>query len=66
MQFSILIKNILKWYHGPIIQAGIASKKISCFMRDSACSWLIVEKAKIFRIYAKHFLFSPRERNLEP
>ena len=32
-------------------------------MRDSACRWFIVENAKIFRSYVKHFLIFPRERN---
>ena len=26
---------------------GMTCKKISCYMRDSACRWLIVENAKI-------------------
>ena len=34
---------------------GIACKKIPCYMRDSACRWFIVENAKIFRSYVKHF-----------
>ena len=32
-------------------------------MRDSACRWFIVENAKIFRSYVKHFLIFPREKN---
>ena len=32
-------------------------------MFDSACSWLIVENAKIFQSYAKHVLIFPLERN---
>ena len=32
-------------------------------MRDSACRWFIVENAKIFRSYVKHFLILPRERS---
>ena len=31
-------------------------------MRDSASRWLILENAKIFRSYLKHFLIFPRER----
>ena len=27
--------------HGTIIRTGIACKKIPCYMRDTACSWLI-------------------------
>ena len=42
-------------YHGTIMRAGITCKKIPCYMRDSACRWLIVENAKIFRSYVKHF-----------
>ena len=34
--------------HGTIIRTGITCKKISCYMRDSACRWFIVKKAKIF------------------
>ena len=32
-------------------------------MRDSANRWLIVENAKIFQSYVKHFLIFPRERD---
>ena len=32
------------------------------YMHDSACRWLIVENAKIFRSYVKHFRIFPRER----
>ena len=41
--------------HGTIIQTEITCKKISCSMHDSVCRWIIVENAKIFRCYAKHF-----------
>ena len=41
--------------HGTIIRTGITCKKIPCYMRDSACRWLIVEKDKIFRSYVKYF-----------
>ena len=34
---------------------GITCMKIPCYMRDSACRWFIVENAKIFRSYVKHF-----------
>ena len=30
-------------YHGTITQTGIICKKISCYMCDSVCRWLIVE-----------------------
>ena len=49
--------------HGTIIRTGITCKKITCYMRDSACRWLIVENAKIFQSYVKHFLIFPREKN---
>ena len=41
--------------HGTIIRTGITCKKILCYMRDSACRWFIVKKAKIFQSYVKHF-----------
>ena len=53
----------LRIHHRAIIQIGIACKKISCYMRDSSCRWLIVECAKIFRSYVKHFWIFPREEN---
>ena len=31
-----------------IIRTRITCKKIPCSMRDSACRWFIVKKAKIF------------------
>ena len=34
--------------HGTIIRTGITCEKIPCYMRDSACRWFIVKKAKIF------------------
>ena len=49
--------------HGTIIRTGITCKKIPCYMRDSAYRWFIVENAKIFRSYVKHFWTFPRERN---
>ena len=42
-------------HHGTIVRTGITCKKIPCYMRDSACRWFIVKKAKIFRSYVKHF-----------
>ena len=41
--------------HETIIRAGITCKKILCYMHDSACRWFIVQKAKIFWSYVKHF-----------
>ena len=34
--------------HGTIVRTGITCKKIPCYMRDSACRWFMVKKAKIF------------------
>ena len=34
--------------HGNIIRTGITCKNTPCYMRDSACRWFIVKKAKIF------------------
>ena len=34
--------------HGTIIRTEITCKKTPCDMRDSACRWFIVRKAKIF------------------
>ena len=35
--------------HGTIIPTGITCKKTSCYiLRDAACRWFIVKKAKIF------------------
>ena len=39
--------------HRILMQTGITCKKIPCYMRDSACRWLIVENPKIFRSYVK-------------
>ena len=50
-------------YYWTIIPAGITCNKISCYMRDSACWWLIVENTKISRSYVKHFWVFPREGN---
>ena len=49
--------------HGIIIRTGMTRKKIPCYMRDSACRWCIVKKAKILWIYVKHFLILPGVRN---
>ena len=34
--------------YGTIIQTEITCKKVSCYMRESACRWFIVKKSKIF------------------
>ena len=49
--------------HGTIIQTGLTCKKIPCYMYDSASMWLIVENAKMFRSYIKHFWIFPCEGN---
>ena len=38
---------------GTIIKTGITCQKTPCYMRESACRWFIVKKAKIFRSYVK-------------
>ena len=43
------------YYHGTIIRTGITREKIPCYIRDSAYRCFIVENAKIFRSYVKHF-----------
>ena len=56
----LLIQPWLKvalFRHVTIIGIGITWKKIPCYMRDSACRWCIVKKAKIFSSYVKHFEF---------
>ena len=44
------------------MRTGITCKKIPCNMHDSASRWLIVEYAKIFYSFVKHFWIFPRER----
>lgn len=39
-----------------LIQTGIICKKTPWYMRDSACMWLIVENAEIFRSNVTYFL----------
>ena len=41
-----------------IIQTEITCNKIFCYIRDSACTWLIVKNANIFRSYVKFLKFS--------
>ena len=50
-------------HHGTIIRTGITCTKISCYMRNSACRWLIVESTKIFGSCVEHFSIFPRKRN---
>ena len=57
-KWTSIFTNILPFTlhtHETITQTGITCNKISCYMRDSACRWLIVENTKIFQSYAKHF-----------
>ena len=49
--------------HVTVIWTGTTCKKMFCYMRESACRWLIVENAKIFWSYVKHFWIFPLERN---
>ena len=54
---------VCMYKHGTIIRTGITYKKIPRYMRDSAYRWFLVENAKIFSSYVKHFWIFPRERN---
>ena len=60
---KIIRNSNITYIHGTIIRAGITYKKTACYMRNSACRWLIVENVKIFRSYIEHFKIFPRERN---
>ena len=51
--------------YGTIIRTGIACKKISCYMCNSACRWLIVENDKNFKVMLKIFEFSHKKEILE-
>ena len=50
-------------HHGIIIWTGITFKKNPCYMRKSACTWLIAENAKRLPSYIKHFWIFSCERN---
>ena len=52
---SFFVQCDLLFIHGPIIRTGTICKKIPCYLRYSACRWRIVENAKIFSSYVKHF-----------
>ena len=56
-------ETTISFSHGTIIRTGITCKKIPFYMHDSACRWLMVENAKIFRSYVKHCWIFPIERN---
>ena len=51
-QYDLEIINRCLSQHGTIIRTiirtGMTCKKIPCYMRNSACRWSIVKKAKIF------------------
>ena len=49
--------------HGSITRTGITCKKIPCYMHDSACSWLIIEDAKMFNIF--EFSHGKKMQNLD-
>ena len=55
--FYLYFKVLRRYYLGTIIRAGVTCKKISCYMRDSACRWFISKKAKIYCYvsYVKYF-----------
>ena len=55
MLLTYVGKKMYEIYHGTLIRTGITSKKIPCYMRNSACRWFIVKKAKIFRSRVEHF-----------
>ena len=51
----IVIIYLHLFHHGTIIPTGTTCKKISSYIRNSACRWFIVKNVKIFRSYVKHF-----------
>ena len=53
------------YYHGATIRTGIVYKKCSCYMRDSACNWLIVQMLKYFKIVLNTFEFSDLKEVVE-
>ena len=61
----IKIDHIFSWYtHGTAKPTGITCVKISYYMHDSACGWLIVENDKIFWSYVKIFPLEVNCRNM--
>ena len=64
-----VISNVFIWSlslfskHGTKIRTGITRKRVTCYMRYSACSWCIVKNAKIFWSYVEQFWIFQRERN---
>ena len=53
----IIIEHV-KFERGIIIRTAITCKKIPCYMRDSACRWFIVQRAKIFEVMLTVFHYS--------
>ena len=53
-EYCVTYFGFFYFHHETIIQTIITCKKIPCYMRDSACRWLIVENAKIFRSHVEH------------
>ena len=45
LYFFVVNKDFI---HKTVIRTGITSKKIPCYMRDSACKRFFIKKAKIF------------------
>ena len=53
------------YYHRTIIRTRIKCKKITCYMRDSACRCFIEKKLKYFEVMLNIFEFSQVGENLE-
>ena len=47
------------------MRTGIICKKISCYMHDSACRWLIIENTSIFQRSVKHYFNVPHKKVVE-
>ena len=60
---AIIWNSHIMILHGTKIRTGITCKKICCYMCNSACRWLIVQNAQIFRSYVKQFWIFPHEGN---
>ena len=59
------IEHLHYFEHGTIIRAGITCKKIPCYMRDSACRWLILKMLKYFEVILNIFEFSHAKEIVE-
>ena len=61
--FPLFEENqIISWNYN---WAGMTCKKTPCYMRRSACRWLVAENAKISQSYVKHFWIFLNEKYLE-